>query len=292
MITSSIVLYKNSLEECHTILDCLLAAPVEKIYLVDHSGDDRLSVLKEYSTRVEYIPHENLGYGSGHNVAFKKVYCVNPNGFHIVLNTDIVFEKDSIDTLLSFMVANPSIGCCMPRILNTNKTDQRLCKYLPTPLDLFFRRFFPKFISRKFSNQLCMRECNFQQILSVPWLSGAFMFLRVSAIKAVNGFDERFFLYAEDIDFSRRIHQHFETVYYPHCSIIHAHQAASYHSLRMTLLHIHSVIQYFNKWGWVFDKERKMINERSRQKNLSGSICQLCKDNTETTNAGKSTATN
>ena len=89
MITASIVLYKNPFEECHSILDCLLAAPVEKIYLVDHSGDERLSVLKEYSERIDYIPHANLGYGSGHNVAIKKAV-------EMVMNSEIPDAKTQV----------------------------------------------------------------------------------------------------------------------------------------------------------------------------------------------------
>ena len=68
-------------------------------------------------------------------------------------------------------------------------------------------------------------------------------------------------MYGEDIDLSRRIHQKFETLFYPEISIIHNHAAASGKSLKMLWVHIVNVCYYFNKWGWLFDKERNSVNK-------------------------------
>ncbi len=271
MTTASIVLYKNSLEECYSVLEPLVNSVVETIFLIDHSGDNKLDVLARYSPKIKYIPHKNLGYGSGHNVAFKEAYRINPDGFHIVMNADIILSTETIRKMEQFMSEAPTVGLCMPRILNTDGTDQKLCKYLPAPMDLFSKRFFQLF-SRKRVDRLTMCDCDYDKVLSVPWLSGCFMFLRLKAVMDVGGFDERYFLYAEDIDLSRRVHLVCDTVYYPEVSVVHLHRADSYHSSRMMMIHIASVMKYFNKWGWFNDRERDIINDKARTRNQAGII--------------------
>jgi GT2 family glycosyltransferase len=86
------------------------------------------------------------------------------------------------------------------------------------------------------------------------------MFLRTKALTVSGLFDERFFMYPEDIDLSRRIHEHYDTLYYPHVFITHKHEAASYRNYKMLWIHIKNMVKYFNKWGWFKDKKREEIN--------------------------------
>ncbi|MBN1114800.1 MAG: glycosyltransferase family 2 protein, partial [Oligoflexia bacterium] len=67
----------------------------------------------------------------------------------------------------------------------------------------------------------------------------------------------------EDVDLSRRIHSRYKTLYYPDVKIIHEHRKGSYTSRGLMGCHVLSAIRYFNKWGWVFDAERKKINRRA-----------------------------
>ena len=105
-----------------------------------------------------------------------------------------------------------------------------------------------------------MRSSGYDKIMNVPYLSGCFMLLRTKALQKARLFDERFFMYPEDIDLTRRIHRDYLTVYFPHVTIIHNHEHASYKSLKMLLVHIVNMCRYFNKWGWFVDKERDAIN--------------------------------
>ena len=92
------------------------------------------------------------------------------------------------------------------------------------------------------------------------------MFLRTDALRSQGLFDERFFMYGEDIDLSRRIHAAYRTIFYPKVSIIHKHEAASYHNYKMLLIHMLNVSRYFNKWGWFFDSQRQKINNETLAK--------------------------
>lgn len=151
----------------------------------------------------------------------------------------------------------------MPKIVYPNGDVQHLCKLLPTPFDLIARRFIPKRFLSKYRERFNPKIENREVVM--PYLSGCFIFLRVSALRRVGLFDERFFMYGEDLDLSRRMYARYKTVYYPKVTVTHAHRAESYHSRKMLKVHIQNIIRYFNKWGWFFDSERKQINREIAQ---------------------------
>jgi GT2 family glycosyltransferase len=72
-------------------------------------------------------------------------------------------------------------------------------------------------------------------------------------------------MYMEDVDFTRRMQRNYDTLFYPYVSIIHKFEKESYTNPVLMRYHINSAIKYFNKWGWLFDKERKKINEKTFQ---------------------------
>lgn len=259
MITASIVLYKNKLEECHSILDCLQAEPVDRIFLVDHSGDDRLSELESCSPRIEYIPHENLGYGAGHNVAIRKAMELDST-YHLVVNADILFKPGTIPVLAEYMDGHPDVGHMMPKVFYPNGDLQYLCKLLPSPWNMIARGFLPESLYRKSQERFTLAFTNYERKMNVPYLSGCFMFLRMSVLREVGMFDQRFFMYPEDNDLTRRIHAKYKTLFFPEVSIVHNHAAESHRNWKMKKIHMVNQIRYFNKWGWFFDAERRRVN--------------------------------
>ena len=113
-----------------------------------------------------------------------------------------------------------------------------------------------------------MRTSGYDKIMNIPYLSGCFMLLRTKAVQQAKLFDERFFMYPEDMDLTRRIHRNYLTVYFPQATIIHNHEKASYKSLKMLWIHAVNMCRYFNKWGWFFDKERDLFNNTAIQEYL------------------------
>ena len=105
-----------------------------------------------------------------------------------------------------------------------------------------------------------MRASGYDHVMDVPYLSGCFMFLRTDTLKRVGLFDERYFLYPEDIDLTRRIHAVCRTVYYPDVQVVHHHARGSYRNPKMLAVHLWNMAKYFNKWGWLHDPERKRVN--------------------------------
>ena len=97
-------------------------------------------------------------------------------------------------------------------------------------------------------------------IMNAPYLSGCFMFIRTKVFQEIGCFDERYFMYPEDADLTRRIHEKYKTVFFPGASIVHNHIAAHRKSLRMKKVMIENMIRYFNKWGWLLDRQRQEFN--------------------------------
>lgn len=263
MITASIVLYNTKKELIEIIMNSIIKSKsIYRLFVIDNSPKPLLySYFKNFDF-VEYIEHENTGYGSSHNIAIKKAITLCAN-YHIVLNPDIQFTSDVLRELEKYMNKNPDIGYILPKVIYPNGDLQYLCKLLPSPSDLIFRRFLPKFkFIQKKDERYVLKHLDYNKIMNPPCLSGCFMFLRCSTLKENNiFFDDRFFMYFEDFDLIRRIHKVAKTIYFPEVTIIHAHAKESYKSRKMLLVHIKSAIKYFNKWGWFFDKERKLWNE-------------------------------
>lgn len=265
MITASLVIYHNSRREINTLLDSVLRSPIDKLYIIDNSRHDLYRALEQRSPRICYIHNINDGYGAAHNIAMREAIRLRAK-YHIVINPDIYFSEGTIESLIKYMDNHKDIGWVMPKILYPSGEVQHLCKLLPTPYDLIIRRFLPKRllgrVRDRFNPKISDRELN------MPYLSGCFMFLRVSALRKVGLFDERFFMYGEDLDLSRRMHQQYKTIYYPGAAVVHAHRAESYHSGKMLWVHIENIAIYFNKWGWFFDPERRVVNKKVRREIL------------------------
>lgn len=267
MLTASIVLYETPISQIKTLLKSIIdSKSVYKVYVIDNAPtDENKNIFKdsEFNNVVEYIPHENTGYGSSHNIALHKVVELGGD-YHVVLNPDIEFEPDVLTKLTSYMDKNKDVVYMLPKVVYPNGELQYLCKLLPTPVDLILRRFIPNSHWKQKKNDLySLKHSGYDKIMNPPCLSGCFMFMRVSTLKENNiFFDERYFMYLEDFDLMRRLHRVGKTIFYPEVTIIHNHAKESYKSKKMLKVHIQSAIKYFNKFGWIFDKERKEMNKK------------------------------
>ena len=259
MINLSIVLFNHTLSEIASLVENLRKSTItSQVFIIDNSPIENPDFKK---LNVNYhFTGKNIGYGSAHNIAIRKT-IEQGIPYHLVINPDISFDPSILNKIEEFMNNNSDIGLLMPKVLYPTGEIQYLCKLIPTPFDLIFRRFLPKSWTQKRTKMFELRESGYNHIMDVPYLSGCFMFLRTEALQRVGLFDERFFMYPEDIDLTRRIHRQYRTVFYPEVTIIHHHAQSSYLDTRMLLIHIKNMIRYFNKWGWLFDKERGKVNK-------------------------------
>lgn len=259
----SIVTYKTDPETLIRCLECIVQSSIPtRVLVIDNSPDDSIrSVATRYGAGYVHRP-DNPGYGAGHNVAIAMSIATGA-AYHLVLNADVVFPPDTLGEILSYMDNNPNVAQVMPKILNPDGSIQRLCKLVPTPIDLFIRRFLPGAVALNARRRFELLDSGYDTNMFVPYLSGCFMFLRCNALREVGLFDERFFMYPEDIDLTRRLATRYDTRYFPQVAVMHEHGAASRKSLRMLMVHFVNMVRYFNKWGWFFDEDRRRLNKKT-----------------------------
>lgn len=260
MITVSIVTYKTATEELKNCLQSLTSPHVKTIYIVDNSCQNDIADFCRNYRNVMYIGSQNVGYGAGHNQALRRAMKEQDVKYHLVLNSDVYFEPSVLEQLMEYMEGNKDVAQVQPNIIYPNGEEQYTCRLLPSPANLIFRRFLPKSIIKSMDERYTLHFWDHKTEVNIPYHQGSFMFFRLSAFQKVGLFDERFFMYPEDIDITRRMHRHFRTMFWPGATIIHAHRAASYKSKKMLKIHITNMVKYFNKWGWLFDTERRRWN--------------------------------
>ena len=273
MISASIVTYNTPLTELDSCYKALSGGRVARLYIIDNARqemvrkwcDKRSRERKDHQGAPEiiYIPSANHGYGTAHNIALTAELTdtrIAECPYHLVMNSDVEFRPEIIAEIEAYMDSHPRVGTLQPRLMSPSGEEQNSCRSLPHPSDLFIKRFMP---SKRFSerrSRYMLSSHDRTKTWNIPFHQGSFMFLRKEALRDVGLFDERFFLYAEDVDLSRRLHSRWLTLYWPKVTVTHFHRASSYHSLRMMLIHTVSMMRYFNKWGWHSDPERDSFN--------------------------------
>ncbi len=265
MLTASIVVHKTLPQQLQKALECLLRADIERVYIIDNSPDDSLRKSLPNNHRLDYRHVKNNGFGAGHNVAIREVLKNPGEGYHLVMNADVCWKGDVLKPLVDYMQKNPDVGMVMPKVFYPDGALQYTCRMLPTPLDLFAKRFLPESIVQRRMERYLLAEHDHDKPLNCPYLLGSFLLFRNNALRDCGLFDERYFMYPEDIDITRRIHEKWRTMYWPGVSIVHEHAAESRKSKKMLKIHISNMIKYFNKWGWLIDPGRRRLNRRLRK---------------------------
>lgn len=265
MISLSVVTYNSKYNEIADLISLFVKSPMlSQIFLVDNSPTPALSNLALVSEKIQYIHNpSNPGFGAAHNIAIAKALETG-NNYHFVVNPDVSFEGDVITPMVKYMETHQDVGMLMPQILNEDGTVQNLPKLLPSPLSVMKRKLkYPSYFYNKFVDRYELRFVDRNKIYEAPILSGCFTLLRLSAINDIGMYDDKFFMYFEDWDLSRRMHQKYKTVYFPRVSIIHGYESGANKSKRLFKIFVNSAISYFNKWGWFVDKERDIINKKA-----------------------------
>lgn len=194
-----------------------------EIFVVDNaSSDGSVEFLKERFTDVIFIENnENLGFGKANNQAIKRA----TGKYTLLLNPDTLLQEDTLKVLLNHMEVHEECGACGCKILNPDGTfapESR--RSIPTVSAALYKAvgltaLFPE---NKHFGAYYQGWKDENEAGEVPVLSGSFMFFRSSCLKDLEGFDERFFMYGEDIDLCYRATENGWKIHYvPKTSIIH-----------------------------------------------------------------------
>lgn len=200
----------------------------------------------------------NLGYGRAANslVRLLQDELGGLPPFIAVLNTDLSWAPGTFEIMCEWMLVHPEVSLAVPRIVDESGEIQLLCKRNPTLLALLSRRFIPKSLKPhwllRYDRWYCMADQDYAHVIEATYLSGCCMVFRSPAYLKVGGFDERYFLYLEDADLTRRLAMHGKCIHLPRAEVVHAWGRGNYASLRLMLVNMGSTWTYFSVWGWCF----------------------------------------
>lgn len=246
----SIVLYRTPISEIEALLGEILQQGAAHVYLVDNSPAS-FDTFGNWSPpeRVSILRMErNLGYGGGHNIPIYD--SIRRHKYHLVSNPDIRLGPDVLPRLYQLMEQRPEVGLAMPQVVGPDGALHYLCKRSPSPLEYLPSWAGSKAWRERRRAHFEMRDNSYDREMRPECLSGCFMFLRSEVLRRIGAFDERFFMYFEDFDLSRRVRQVAETLYWPQVRVTHEHRRGHRRSLRLLRIFGSSALRYFNKWGW------------------------------------------
>lgn len=272
-LEASIVLHRSdlgalrdTLESFHrSALQVLASQRLEAIalHLVDNaSGDAYLAELRslldasdltaEATTPISLTLHcleRNAGFGAGHNAAL----AGSEADLLLILNPDVELASNALEAAVACLDAEPRTVAINPSSERGNGEREYLCKRYPSVFDLLLRGFGRAALRARFSRRLARYEYRDRTEDcpdEVEILSGACLLCRSAAFAAVGGFDERFFLYFEDFDLSRRLAAHGQLRFCPQMKIVHHGGHAARKGLQHITWFTRSALRFFLIHGW------------------------------------------
>ncbi|MBT3690381.1 glycosyltransferase family 2 protein [bacterium] len=199
----------------------------ETIVVDNNSNDESVKYLKENYFNIKLIESgKNLGFSGGNNLGIN----VSVGEYALVINPDIILNNEALISLVKYMDENENVGMSGPKLLNPDGSLQYSCSRFPDWKLPFFRRSFLRnsVAGKEWNNDYFMKDWDHESNKKVDWLFGACILVRKNILDKVGLLDDRFFMYVEDLDWSRRFWQNgYEVWYIAEAKVIHYHHRDS-----------------------------------------------------------------
>lgn len=251
---SIVIVSYNTMEKLKQCLDSIYEHVTDisfEVFVSDNlSVDGSLEMVEENYPDVHLIKNEkNLGFAKANN----KALSIAKGKYLLMLNSDTVVLKSSINNMMDFLDDQKEVGVIGAKLLYPDHTIQRTARRFPCPMASIFGRksmltkLFPE---NKFSKQYMMYDREHQEDpYEVDWVSGGALMVRREVTDQVGLLDERFFMYWEDADWCFRIKQKGWKVFcVPSAPIIHHEGESSKNRKLRLIVHFHrSVLLFYRK---------------------------------------------
>lgn len=192
-----------------------------EVILVDNHSSDRGT--EDLSTRFSPLSvirnGANAGFARACNQGLERAHGT----YVLFLNPDTVVSEDALIKCVRYMDANEAVGILGCRLRHPEGVVQPSCSDFPFVEKLFLDHLLRiRLFSPALRQKRLLKYWRHNEIREVDWILGAFMLSRRRLLNTLNGFDEDFFLYGEDMDLCYRIRQYgYKTVYFPHAETLH-----------------------------------------------------------------------
>ena len=238
MVTVSIVSHGQG-EMVYRLLEGLANCPLVYSVILTYNIPERdIKIPEKFSPKLILIRNSRpLGFAANHNQAFRDCNT----SFFAVLNPDVILTIDPFPLLVE-VLSNDTIGAIGPEVRNPKGCIDDSVRFFPTLLSLL-----NKFVSGEEGRIVPIGL----EPQPVEWVAGMFMLFKSNIFRKINGFDEGFFLYYEDVDICIRLWTSGYPVYFhPSVSVIHIGQRTSRRKFRYMVWHFLSMTRYLIKYAW------------------------------------------
>lgn len=259
---SLIVVEYHSVEEirqCVASLMTHIKMPFEIIVSSNSCyNEEQRNAIGKMDSHVRWIFNDKNG---GFAYAMNEGLKVAKGDYLAIMNSDCILEY-GLDEMISFMEKHPKVGAIGPQMRDADGNIQDTARpYVSLPSFLWRQ------IKRVISHEVCIlnKDFDYSQIQTIDWVIGAFIMVSREAYQATDGLDDRFFMYAEDLDWCTRIRQQgYEVVYYPKAMITYKGTRRARSDFKYVKIFIKSHFSYWKKFGFLrgYPKREKCVWEQ------------------------------
>ncbi|MCC6606378.1 MAG: glycosyltransferase family 2 protein [Anaerolineae bacterium] len=220
-----------------------------QVIVVDSaSSDGSPELVAEQFPQVELVAcQENVGFPRGNNLGLERA-----NGrFILLLNPDTIVHGDALARMVSYLQQHPAVGVVGPQLLNDDGSVQSSRRRFPTLWTAVFEStWLQPFAPQAVLDHYYVRDVGDGETAVVEWVMGACLMTRQEVVAQVGGLDEAYFMYSEELDYCRRIHQAgWQVVYYPEAQVTHLSGKSSEQAVTQRHINFNRAkLRYFRKY--------------------------------------------
>jgi len=220
---------------------------VNKVFIIDNNSSDGSLEKINHNTQIEIIKNpENRGFSKACNQGFQR--CTAE--YVLLLNPDTQLHPTTLSDCISFMHDRYDVDILGCQLLDDNGNITSSCSRFPKPARFFSDALgLAKIAPSVFKPALLMTDWSHQESRKVDQVMGAFMFIRKNIFDKTGYFDERFFVYYEELDFSKRLAETGGITFFnPEIKTIHSGHGTTANVKSFSLfLNLRSRLQYASK---------------------------------------------
>lgn len=215
----------NSIIEMHDQSLDFEIVVVDNASRIEEFNKLKLAIEEIHDSRIKLVRSRiNTGFGGGNMLGVQNAASCKYYAF--INNDTLLLEKDTLNTLKSFMDFNSHIAVCSPQMVDQNKNFRVTIDHFSSLQREILRR---PFLESAFPKTYLNRKKRYNQPTQVQYVQGSFMFVNAEDFNSVGGFDTNLFLYYEESDLCRRLlnDKNKATYLYPHIDYIHFKSAST-----------------------------------------------------------------
>lgn len=276
----------NDIDKCIKSINSFIKDIAYEIIVVDNNSPDRriMSLRSKYENVSLFLLNSNFGFGSACNYGAGKA-----NGKYLVfINPDTIFTDNCLKKMRDFMENKFDSATCSPSFVNSDGSIGYVFNYFPNMTWELF-----DFLGKGYNirikklNKLLNSASDSRKPLKVDWATAACLMVKKEVFDKVNGFDEDYFLYYEDVDLQKRIHDIGYNIYcLPYLKVVHVANTSTkpdiddsvyYYNINKSRLIYHlknsgvfkrTFVKYLHLFG--FHIRLLLLHLRNRYSNIKG----------------------